>query len=68
MTFSKSDDRESFKGVWLNGMKTDNGTMIWKSQDDEKRQFNFRLGIHLVLLFIFIMCFCLCRCLTSYYE
>lgn len=69
MTYAKSDDRESFDGIWLNGMKTDNGTMIWKNVDNaEKRQFNFRLGIHLVLLFIFIMCFCLCRCITSYYE
>ena len=66
MIYSDKDDRLSFEGEWVDDVKTDTGTMIWKRE--EQREFNFRLGIHLVLLFIFSFSFCVCRCITSYYE
>ena len=53
-------------GEWSNGIKTDNGTLMWK--DTEKRDFNFRLGIHIILFIVMVMCFCMCKCITSYYQ
>ena len=66
MTYSEKDERLSFEGEWVDDVKTSNGTMIWRK--DEKREFNFRLGIHLVILFIFSFSFCIFRCVSSYYD